>query len=87
MIWNFFYGFIHKDILEEYDFWGYGNNDLVYGNLEMLINDKMFEMYDVITTMSERIAGRFAIFRNNKSTDCFNSDVKNGKNICLQTII
>ena len=32
----------------------------------MLINDKMFEMYDVITTMSERIAGRFAIFRNNK---------------------
>lgn len=60
-----FYGYIHEDILKEYDFWGYGDNDLVYGNLEMLTNDKMLEMYDVITTMAERIAGHFAIFRNN----------------------
>jgi len=60
-----FYGFIHQDLLKEYDFWGYGDNDLVYGNLDVLINDRMLETYDVITTMSERIAGHFAIFRNN----------------------
>ena len=59
-----FYGFIHQDILKKYDFWGYGDNDLVYGNLDVLINDRMLDTYDVITTMSERIAGHFAIFRN-----------------------
>ena len=61
-----FYGFIHKDILEQYDFWGYGDNDLIYGNLNVLTNDNMLNSYDVITTMSERIAGHFAIFRNNE---------------------
>lgn len=60
-----FYGFIHEDILKQYDFWGYGDNDLVYGNLEVLTSDNMLNSYDVITTMSERIAGHFAIFRNN----------------------
>lgn len=61
-----FYGFIHEDILKQYDFWGYGDNDLVYGNLEVLTSDNMLNSYDVITTMSERIAGHFAIFRNNE---------------------
>ena len=61
-----FYGFIHQDILRKYEFWGYGDNDLVYGNLNVLTNDNMLNSYDVITTMSERIAGHFAIFRNNE---------------------
>lgn len=58
------YGFIHQDILKGYDFYGYGDNDLVYGNLDVLTNRKILDAYDVITTMSERIAGHFAIFRN-----------------------
>lgn len=61
-----FYGYIHKDLLSEYDFWGYGDNDLVYGDLSTLTSDAMLDTYDVITTMSERIAGHFAIFRNNE---------------------
>lgn len=61
-----FYGFIHQDILEQYDFWGYGDNDLIYGNLNVLTNENMLNTYDVITTMSERIAGHFSIFRNNE---------------------
>lgn len=60
-----FYGFIHQDMLKQYDFWGYGDNDLIYGNLNVLTNQDMLQAYDVITTMSERIAGHFAIFRNN----------------------
>ena len=61
-----FYGFIHQDILRKYEFWGYGDNDLIYGNLNVLTNVNMLNSYDVITTMSERIAGHFAIFRNNE---------------------
>ena len=60
-----FYEFIHQDMLKQYDFWGYGDNDLIYGNLNVLTNQDMLQAYDVITTMSERIAGHFAIFRNN----------------------
>lgn len=61
-----FYGYIHQDILDGYEFWGYGDNDLVYGEMAMLLDDNMLKSYDVITTMSERIAGHFAIFRYNE---------------------
>lgn len=61
-----FYGYIHSDILEGYDFWGYGDNDLVYGDMASLLSPQMLDRYDVITTMVERVAGHFAIFRNNR---------------------
>lgn len=59
-----FYGFIHKDILDKYDFWGYGDLDVCYGDLSKFINDKVLEKNDVISTHADRISGHFAIFRN-----------------------
>ena len=58
-----FYGFIHKDLASKYDFWGFGDIDLIYGNMEELLSDRMLGRFDVITTHSDRIAGHFCIFR------------------------
>lgn len=35
-----FYGFIHKKDLNDYTHWGFGDLDLCYGDLSMLINEK-----------------------------------------------
>lgn len=59
-----FYGIIHKDELKEYDFWGFGDCDLIYGNLEIIINQLNLSKYDFITTHNDRIAGHFTIIRN-----------------------
>lgn len=69
-----FLGFIHKDDFKEYDFWGFGDLDLVYGNLGMMLNESNLNHYDVITTHNYHIAGHCCFFRNTEyyRNLCFN---------------
>lgn len=61
-----FIGLVHEEELKGYDFWGFGDLDLVYGDLSLIINERNLEKYDLITTHSYHIAGHFTICRNNK---------------------
>ena len=58
-----FYGVIHKEELKDYDFWGFGDCDLVYGDLQILISKENLERYEFITTHSGRVAGHFTVMR------------------------
>lgn len=60
-----FYGLIHEDIIQYYDFWGYGDIDLCYGNLRRWINDCVLQKYDVISSHANRLSGHFCLVRNN----------------------
>lgn len=60
-----FLGLVHKAELQGYDFWGFGDLDLVYGDLSIVVNERNLKKYDVITTHSYHIAGHFTILRNN----------------------
>lgn len=61
-----FYGKLHKDLIEGYDFWGWGDMDLCYGNLSKFYNDKVLERYDVLSAHADRMSGHFMLVRNNK---------------------
>lgn len=37
------YGYILKDYIKEYDFWGYGDLDLVYGDIRTFLTDSVLE--------------------------------------------
>lgn len=56
-----FFGHIFKKDLRDYDFWGYGDIDLVYGDLSYLI--KKTNKYDLVTSHADRVAGHFALIR------------------------
>ena len=58
-----FYGIIHRSELEPYDFWGFGDIDLIYGDLNIIINDDSLRKYDIITALSDRVAGHFTVIR------------------------
>lgn len=58
-----FYGIIHEKELEEYSHWGFGDLDLCYGNLNLLINKKTLHRYNLITTHADRIAGHFTVIK------------------------
>lgn len=60
-----FLGVVHELELKNYDFWGFGDIDLVYGDLSMVVNDKNLKKYDLITTHNYHIAGHFTLCRNN----------------------
>lgn len=58
------YGLIFKDYIKNYDYWGYGDIDLIYGNLSAFIFPKIDKGYDVISNRKEILSGSLAIFKN-----------------------
>lgn len=59
-----FIGVIHEPELRNYDFWGMGDLDLIYGDLGIIVNEKNMNQYDVLTTHNYHIAGHCCFFRN-----------------------
>ena len=57
------FGYLHEDIFAGYDFWGYCDIDLVFGDIRAFLTPEVLS-YDVISTHEKRAAGHFTIFRN-----------------------
>lgn len=53
------YGFIFEKELENYNFWGYCDLDLLFGNLNNFITDDMLNSYDKLFCL-----GHFTMFKN-----------------------
>lgn len=62
-----YYGFIHKDQLKKYDFYGFGDLDLLFGNIRSFYTEEVLSNYDVISTHDDRISGHLNLFRNNEA--------------------
>jgi conserved domain protein len=61
-----FLGLIHENELKDYDWWGFGDLDLVYGDMSILLNEKNLNRYNLITTHNYHIAGHCTFMRNNE---------------------
>lgn len=57
------YGLIFSDLIKGYDFWGFGDIDLVYGNLSHFI-DPQASKADILSFRSLWLSGSLAFFRN-----------------------
>ena len=55
------YGYIFEKELEKYDFWGYCDVDLIWGNLRQFITDEMLNEYDRVG-----LYGHCSIIKNKK---------------------
>ena len=53
------YGEIFKEYLKEYDYWGYCDNDVIFGDIRKFITDNILEKYNKIL-----IRGHFTLFKN-----------------------
>lgn len=58
------FGAIHEDIIKEYDFWGFGDLDLVYGDLRTLYNKEHLGKHDLYSNHATRISGHLCLIRN-----------------------
>lgn len=54
-----FFGILYEDYLKEYDFWGYCDIDLVFGNIRKFLTDERLEQYDRFYQY-----GHLSVFRN-----------------------
>ena len=58
------FGRIFDHLLKDYDYWGWTDNDVIYGNLEKVLSEK-FNKFDVIGTgTSNRCSGPLCFFKN-----------------------
>lgn len=60
------YGFLFPDVVNDYDFWGHGDIDVVYGNIRNFMTDEVLNYYDIISSRHDYITGTFCLFRNNE---------------------
>jgi hypothetical protein len=58
------YGFIFPELIEGYDFWGYCDIDIIFGNIRDFMTDDLLESYDLISTRPDWIPGCFLLFKN-----------------------
>lgn len=54
------YGDIFRDELADFDFWGYCDVDLIFGNIRKFVTDEILEQYEKIN-----LHGHFSLYRNN----------------------
>lgn len=58
------YGHAFEKELKEYDFWGYCDIDLIFGDIRNFITDKILDKFDMIG-----FQGHSTIFRNSKEVN------------------
>lgn len=58
------YGFLFSEIIEKYDFWGYSDIDLVFGNIRNFITEDILTKYDIISSRHDYLTGVFCLYRN-----------------------
>lgn len=57
-------GFIHPQESHGYDFWGFGDLDLVYGELRSYFTEDKLRRYDFFSTHERRVSGHLCLMRN-----------------------
>ena len=59
-------GFVHDSDIANYDFWGFSDIDLVYGDLRQYYTAERLSKYDLYSTHNRRVSGHFCLMRNTK---------------------
>lgn len=59
------YGHIFEDYIRDYDFWGFCDIDIIWGDIRSFISEEMLEIYDIISSRKNTISGHCTLLKNN----------------------
>lgn len=59
-----FFGYIHADLFSSYQFYGWTDMDLLFGDIRSFYTEDILARYDVLSTHAHRVSGHLALFRN-----------------------
>lgn len=75
------YGYIFAEYIKEYDFWGYCDIDLIFGNVRRFMDDELLSKYDVISARHDYLTGCFALYRNKRNINTLFKQSKDWKKV------
>ena len=58
------YGVIFDNHIQGYDFWGFCDVDVIWGNIRHFYTDEILAKYDAISARKSRLSGHFTLLRN-----------------------
>lgn len=58
-------GWIHRDVSAPYDYWGFGDLDVIYGDIRAIYDPRTLD-HDVISSHEDIVAGHFSLLRNSE---------------------
>ncbi|WP_223549286.1 DUF6625 family protein [Aestuariivivens sp. NBU2969] len=58
------FGDVFSKYIKDYDFWGFCDVDIIWGDIRKFITPKLLADYDILTALPQKIAGHFTIFKN-----------------------
>ena len=66
-------GVVHADLVKGYDFVGFGDIDVFYGDIRATYDDETLRNYDLLSSHRDRVSGHFCLMRNREDviTACF----------------
>jgi len=59
-----FFGLAFEDLLKKYEFWGYCDIDMMFGNIDKILDETYLETVDVFSAHSEQFVGHCTFLRN-----------------------
>lgn len=57
-------GHVHEEDIAPYDFWGFSDLDLIYGDLRGYFSDDLLARYDLFSSHERRVSGHLCLMRN-----------------------
>jgi hypothetical protein len=74
------YGVIFKEFINGYDHWGFGDIDVIYGNIRSFITPEILQS-DVISARHDYLTGHFCLFKNCKKINALYTQSKDYKKV------
>jgi hypothetical protein len=56
--------FVHADIVSGYDFAGFGDLDVIYGDIRSFYDSDLLDRYDLLSSHADRVSGHLCLIRN-----------------------
>lgn len=60
------YGYLHEQDVKGYDYWGFSDIDLVYGNLRAYFTEERLNSFKFFSTHRRRVSGHLCLLRNER---------------------
>jgi Leucine rich repeat len=63
------FGILFEDYLDEFEFWGHCDIDIIWGDIRKYTTDEILDKCDIFSTRKGKISGHFSLFRNTPSVN------------------
>lgn len=60
------FGLIHFDVFKDYNFYGWTDMDILFGDIRAFYTDDILSRYEILSTHAHTISGHLALFKNTK---------------------